>query len=112
MGTDQTGNGKEKITISQPNGVLFTVTREITIETPGDFGDGKGKNTHAVVQSIGVINADGSFYLAKKGDSGFVQGWVHSPDEIHTSYVESGPEPVVAKQVLTRVANASSSPTS
>ncbi|MEI6623531.1 MAG: hypothetical protein WCP28_16675 [Actinomycetes bacterium] len=81
---------------------MFDATRNITLQTPADSGDGKGPVMTATFKTVGVVNPDGTFTIVKEGDDGRLQGWLVNPNTIEAAYTESGPEPYVVRETLVR----------
>lgn len=98
------GSGSELLIIGPVQDNVFEATREIAVEVPADFGDGKATTT-ATLKTFGVVNPDGSFTIVKKGDDGMLTGWPVDANTINAVYTESGAQPYVARATLVRKKN-------
>lgn len=107
---DTTGAGKETLRITNQQGPLFRVSRDIVLEQAYSLGN-EGPPTISVTAqpALGIVNADGSITIVKKGDTGQLDGWLVDRDTMVLSYNEAGVEPAVARIKLVRAKAGSTS---
>jgi hypothetical protein len=111
-GLDGPHGGSETITVTEQNGALFVVARDLELSIERPLGDG-GPPTKQVTGHplLGVVNVDGSITMVKKGDAGQMNGRLTDMNTMVLSYAEPGDEPGVSRVTLVRDASGSTAGT-